>query len=107
MGRGRHLPRHRIGRIDGEVLRALHRGRERMAVGEHEARHAIGQRRLADALRAADQPGMRNAPRSIGVQERRLGLAMPEQIGGLARMSCRGLLLDFSRTHAGPAAASR
>ena len=37
-------------------------------MGEHEARHAIGQRRLADALRAADQPGMRNAPAAIGIR---------------------------------------
>ena len=67
---------------------------------EHEPRHAIGQRRLADALRAADQPGMRNAPAAIGVQQRRLRLAMPEQIGRLARMPDRGLLLGLARAHA-------
>ena len=42
-----------------------------IAMGKHEPRHPVGQRRLADALRAADQPGVRNAPAAIGVQQRR------------------------------------
>ena len=67
---------------------------------EHEARHAIGQRRLADALRAADQPGMRNAPAAIGIEQRRLGLAMAEQIGRFARMPDRRFLLGLARAHA-------
>ena len=33
----------------------------RIRMGEDEARQAIGERRLADALRAADQPGMVHA----------------------------------------------
>jgi hypothetical protein len=52
--------------IDRKRRRALHSRRLRMAMGQHEARHAIGQRRLADALRAADQPGVRDLPAAIG-----------------------------------------
>ena len=52
-------------------------------MGEHEARHAIGQRRLADAGRPADQPGMRQAPAAIGLEQRPLGLGVAEQYGGL------------------------
>ena len=34
----------------GERLDTLHVGGKRIAMGEHEPRHSIGQRRLADAL---------------------------------------------------------
>ena len=40
---------------------------------EHEARHAVGERRLADAARPADQPGMRHAAGAIGFEERLFG----------------------------------
>ena len=79
MGAGRYLPRHGIVRIDRKVLGALHGRRERLRMSEHEARHAIGQRCLADPLWPADQPGMRNAPAAIGRQQRGLGLTMAEQ----------------------------
>ena len=46
---------------------------------EHEARHAIGERRLADAGRAADQPGMRDAAAAIGSSRRLLGRLVAEQ----------------------------
>ena len=75
-------------------------GASGIAMREHEPRHPIGQRRLADALRAADQPGMRNTPAAIGVQQRRLGLAMPEQRGGLARMRDGDLRFDLTGAHA-------
>ena len=78
MGPRRDLVRHRVGWIDPERLRALNQGQKRIAIREHEARHAVGQCRLANALRAADQPGMRDSPAAIGVQQGRLGLAMPE-----------------------------
>ena len=55
-------------------------------MGEHEARHAIGERRLADAGRTADQPGMRHAPAAIGVEQRALGLGVAEQAGVVARV---------------------
>ncbi len=43
-------------------------------MGEHEARHAICERRLADAGCAADQPGVRDAPAFVGVEQRLLGI---------------------------------
>src|SRR5207248_11155823 len=75
-------------------------GQKRIAMSEHEARHAIGQCRLADTLRAADQPGMRNAPATISIEQGRLALAMPEEIGGLARMLDRNFLFDLAGAHA-------
>ena len=70
-------------------------------MGEHEPRHPIGQRRLADTLRPADQPGMRNAPAAIGVQQGHLGIAMAEQRRGFARMHSRDLRFDLTGAHAG------
>ena len=75
---------------DGRPARAsevalLHRRRGRIGMGEHEARHAIGERRLADAARAADQPGMRHAAAAIGIEQRLLGLGMAEQRRCVAR----------------------
>ena len=46
-------------------------------MGEDETRHAIGERRLADAGGAADQPGMREAPAAIGFEQRLLRLPWP------------------------------
>ena len=68
---------------------------------QHEARHAVGQCRLADTLGPADQPGMRNAPAAIGIEQGGLRLAMPEQLGGLARMADRTLFVCLARAHAG------
>ncbi len=48
---------------------------------EHEAREAVGQRRFADALGTADQPGVVHAPRSIRVEQRRLGVAASKPRG--------------------------
>src|SRR5215510_3163214 len=56
------------------------------------SRHPIRQRRLADAARAADQPGVRNATAAIGFEQRLLGLAMAEQHGGLAWMRRLGIV---------------
>ena len=52
---------------------------------QHEARETIGQRRLADAGRPADQPGMRHAPALVARQQRLLGFGVAEQRRGLAR----------------------
>ena len=53
---------------------------------EHKARHPVGERRLADAARPADQPGMRHAAAAIGIEERVLGFDMAVEREGLARM---------------------
>src|SRR5665647_41771 len=78
----------------------LHIGAKRVAMREHEPRHPVGQRRLADAGRPPDQPGMRNPPAAIGIQQSQLGIAMPEQRGGLARMNRRYLGFDLAGAHA-------
>src|SRR5262245_40024008 len=72
-------------------------------MGEHETRHPVGQGRLADALRPADQPGMGNPPAAIGIQQRALGLAVPKQYAGLTRRRNRNFLLGLLCTHAGAA----
>src|SRR5476649_2783865 len=77
-----------------------HSGRLGIAMREHEPRHSIGQRRLADPLRAPDQPGMRNTTAAVGIQQRRLGFAMPEQRSGFARMAGRDLRFDLTGAHA-------
>src|SRR5262245_2568819 len=66
---------------------------------QNEACHAIGQGRLADAGRAAQDPGVRHAAGAIGVEQRLLGLAVAEECGGLARMERRVALLVFAAAH--------
>ena len=100
MGARRDLARDRIGRIDPQRLGTRRIGAERIAMREHEPRHPIGQRRLADAGRPPDQPGMRNPPAAIGIQQSQLGVAMPEQRGRLARMNRRYLRFDLTGAHA-------
>ena len=75
---------------DGE--RCRRRGEEAAAgraLGEEEAREAEGERRLADAARAAQQPGMRQAAGAIRLQQHRLRRLMPEQQRVLARRQDR------------------
>src|SRR5512142_2358344 len=78
----------------------LHVGAKWIAMREHEPRHPIGQRRLADPGRSPDQPGMRNAAAAIGVQQSELGIAMSEQRNRLARVNRRYLVFDMARAHA-------
>ena len=82
----RDVPGHRMVRIDGERCRFSDLGRRRVGVRQHEARQAISQRRLADALGAGDQESVRNAAAAIGGEQRRLGTGMAEQDAGGARM---------------------
>ena len=67
---------------------------------QHEPRHAIGQRRLADTLRASDQPGMRNAAAAVGIQQCRFGFAVPCQDAGLTRMNGCKLRFELTGAHA-------
>src|ERR1700712_2421509 len=71
-----------------------------VAMRENEARHPISQRCLADALRTADQPGMRNASAAVGVQQAHLGIAVAGQRCGLARMARRYLRFEPAGAHA-------
>jgi hypothetical protein len=97
---GRNLPRDGIIGLERKRFSTLHRRPHGISIGEHEPRHAIGQCRLADTLRAADQPGMRNAPAAIGVQQRRLRLAMAEQLGRFTGMPDRYLRFGLAGAHA-------
>src|SRR5438445_8725716 len=100
MGAGRDMARDRIGWINPKRFGALHIGRQGIAMRENEPRHAIGQRRLADAHRPSDQPGVRNTPAAVGIQQRRLGFAMSEQRGSFAwRNGCK-LRFDLTGAHA-------
>src|SRR6185437_6475471 len=56
------------------------------AFGEEEASEAIGERRLADAARPGDQPGMRQPAAVEGLEQAGLGDLMTEQRRVLARM---------------------
>src|SRR5271169_2779285 len=69
-------------------------------MGKDKPRHSVGQRRLADALCSPDQPSMRNTTTPIRVQQSRLGLAMTEQDGRLARMRDRNLRFHLTGAHA-------
>src|SRR3546814_8005000 len=56
------------------------RGRLRGA-GQNEPGEPVGERRLADARRAADQPGVRHPTRNRGTEQNRLRLGMADQLG--------------------------
>src|SRR5262245_12022802 len=103
MRTSRDLARNVIVGIDCQGLRALHGGRARISMRQYEARHAVGQRRLADALCTADQPGVRNSSAAIGGKQRRLGLAMSEQLNGFARMFDGNFFFGLAGVHAGEA----
>ncbi len=70
--------RHGIGGLDGQCLRILHLGRLRHGKGEHKARHPIGERRLADARRPANQPSVRDAGALVAVEQGAFGFRMAE-----------------------------
>ena len=64
---------------------------------EHKTRHAVGERRLADAFLADQHESVRHASAAIGGKERRLGGRMAEQLVGQARRRCFvEILLGFA-----------
>src|SRR5689334_13960841 len=73
---------------------------------EHVPRHAVGERRLADAARAADQPRVRHPAGTIGLEKRLLGLGVSVERKRLARMRNRGVAHEAA-TNGGAAGASR
>src|SRR5579883_521395 len=77
---GRDAASNGIRRIDPEACCALNVWDRRIAMAKHKARHPICERCLADALRPSNQPCVRDATASIGSEQRRLGLALAEQI---------------------------
>ncbi len=91
MGIAGDAPHRRMRRIERERGGRLHRAGSGIRVGEHEARHPIGERRLADAGLAADQPGMGDAAAAIARQQRLFGGLMAEQHRGLPRQRSVGV----------------
>src|SRR5687767_2354704 len=81
-------------RIDRKRARELHFLAVRIRMRQHEARHAVSQRRFSDAARPADQPGVRDPAAAIGLEQYALCLRMPEQLLGFAWMQAvTGLLV--------------
>ena len=60
-------------------------------IGEEEAGETPGQSRLADALLPADDPGLRQTPRAIGLKQLPLGGVMADKQVVVTRM---GRILD-------------
>ena len=70
-----------------QVGGSQHRRTVRIGICENEACQAPRQRSLADPLGSADQPGMRQPARPIGLQHGGLGRRLPDQRRRLARMT--------------------
>ena len=67
---------------NGEVFGAFVRRAER----QHVARHAIGERRLADTRRSGDQPGLRRPPAADRARHAGQRRILPDEMHRLARM---------------------
>ena len=67
-------------------------------MGEHKARQAIGERRLADALPADQHESVRHAAAAVGGKERTFCTAVTEQLAGHPRW-CGFVDVGFVRTH--------
>ena len=110
----RHPPRHGMFTIDGERGRRLDLRSGRIRMSKDEAGEAVGERRLADALGADEQQGVRHASAAIGGQQRGLGVGMAvKRVGQARRRRFLGFVRDrahdatFSSTVAAPAGWSR
>ena len=100
----RHPPRHWMLWSDGKRRCRAHFGRRRVRMREDEASHAVSQRRLADALLADEQEGVRNAAAAIGGEKRGLGVRVAEQHLGDARVR---RFIEFARLRAHEAIVSK
>ncbi len=80
---GRDATRGGMRRRHGERLRGLHRRRRRVRMGQQKARETPGERRLADPLRPADDPCLRE---TVALDRRRAVRAPPPH-GRRARAS--------------------
>src|ERR1700690_153635 len=106
MGEPREKPRRLMSRLDIEVARLADRLRGGIGVGDHEAGESPGERRLADPLPAADQPGVSEAALAIGRQHFRFGAFMADQridvawMGRASRCVGFGKIVGFGFFHA-------
>jgi hypothetical protein len=90
--RDRVIVRHR------QRCRVANLRRRRIGMRQYEARHAIGERRLADARRPADQPGVGHAAGAIRVEHHLLGLGVTDEFAHLARV-CKLIVARVGRHH--------
>ena len=90
-------------RIDGQGRGCATEQVGRPAAGQDEAREAVGQRRLADAARPRDQPGVRQTARIEGAEQRALGRLVAAQLRvGARRRRAVVLLARFGHGKATP-----
>ena len=73
--------------VDRKRRCAPHGRRRGNGLRQHETRQAKRQRRLADAVRPADQPGMRTLPAPIGIEQHGLRVPMAVERHGLTRQA--------------------
>jgi hypothetical protein len=96
MAAGGHAGEHGISFIQRKaVVNAVGEETHALWPGHKMARQAIGQRRLADALRAADQPGSGDGARRGGLGQATLCFAVPQQTRIGARRRRQGLGMVF------------
>src|SRR5208282_4621770 len=75
----------------------LYRWRGRIGMRGEETRHAPGQRRLAYALRAAEDPGLRQPPGAIGDEQFGLGSLVAKKGECVARVRSGKKAIAFRR----------
>ena len=97
MGELAEETRRRMAGLDAEVARFAHDRRGRIGIGEYEAGEPPGERRLADPLPAADQPGVGEATLAIGGEQLLLGALMADQRGRMARVRRAGQRIGFGK----------
>ena len=83
--------------LDVQIARLADGRRGRIGVGEHEAGEPPGERRLADPLPAADQPGMGEAALAIGGEQFLFGGLMSDQRSRMARVRRAGQGVGFGK----------
>ena len=89
------LPEGGIGLIHLQARYAHCFRRFRVAVFQDEARHAVGKRCFADALRPRQQPGVMHAPAHIGIEKSSLGFFLADQLACFARRGKIALPVGF------------
>ena len=97
MGELSDEPRRRMAGRDVEIARLADGGLGRIGIGEHETGKPPGERRLADALAAADQPGVGETALAIGGEQFLFGGLMADQRSHMARMGRAGQGVGFGK----------
>src|SRR6516225_8237679 len=101
-----NAPADRIFRVDFERGRNLRFAQAGSGISEDKARHTVGERRLADTLRAGEQKTVRHSRRAVGRKQRRLSLRVAEKHCRRTRMLRLAVILVaiLSRHRATPVA---